>query len=269
MGPAVPGRRVPGAPSPPSAEGVPYLCCKRGKSLVGRNAPPSVEVPKRNLATLESSRFDGAVPFANAARNVLWAAQVVWNFHILVCLNTGYYFRGHLVCTQPGLAAGYLKTWFAFDAANIIVDWLLAAMDVSHNLASRVALKEVNAAVRGLWTMQTALRLSRLVSLRGKLQSFNRHLSDKAGASSIIALTVGQICLMHHVLACSWYGIGILGTDGSWVQANGLDGASVAYRYATALHWTFCQIGLGSSEIEAVNTQERLFSLFLGCAWTR
>ncbi|CAE7224634.1 Hcn4 [Symbiodinium natans] len=207
--------------------------------------------------------FDGAVPFANVARNVLWAAQVVWNFHILVCLNTGYYFRGHLVCTQPGLAAGYLKTWFAFDAANIIVDWLLAAMDVSHNLASRVALKEVNAAVRGLWTMQIALRLSRLVSLRGKLQSFNRHLSDKAGASSIIALTVGQICLMHHVLACLWYGIGILGMDGSWVQANGLDGASVAYRYATALHWTFCQIGLGSSEIEAVNTQERLFSLFV------
>lgn len=44
-------------------------------------------------------------------------------------------------------------------------------------------------------------------------------------------------------------------------MSRNLDSATVSYKYSTSLHWTFCQLGFGGTEIEPVNTAERAFGI--------
>ncbi|CAE7253765.1 KCNH7 [Symbiodinium pilosum] len=70
-----------------------------------------------------------------------------------------------------------------------------------------------------------------------------------------------QLLLIHHLMACSWYYVGTVESDG-WVAKN-MFVASVSYKYTTSLHWTFCQLGFGGTEIEPVNTAERIFGILV------
>ena len=177
---------------------------------------------------------------------------------MVVSFNTGYYFRGHLVRDRNRIAQHYLRTLFFFDALNITVDWLLAGLDTSHNFVSHVLFEDVSMTVLCLWVLQMCLRLCRMFMSFSKLA-----VSDTVRVQWVITRTVGQILLTHHVMACAWYRIGSASARYGWTKANGLDDTSLSYKYTTSLHWTYCQLGFGSSEIEAVNTAERVFSLLV------
>ncbi|CAE7649562.1 KCNH2, partial [Symbiodinium sp. CCMP2456] len=195
---------------------------------------------------------------AGSLSGLLWVSQIFWNLRMLMMFNTGYYFRGHLVRNRRMIATRYLQTWLVFDTVSTGVDWLLAILDPSHNFSTRIVPANVSVAVLCLWILQTLLRLCR-ICIRAQGQS----VSDVVSARWVILQSVGQILLVHHVLACAWYGIDSYTTTDGWTHMHVADGEGLPYKYTTALHWTFCQLGFGSSEIEAVNTPERLFSLLV------
>ncbi|CAE7028506.1 unnamed protein product [Symbiodinium sp. CCMP2592] len=198
------------------------------------------------------------IPSGSILCSLLWVSQIFWNLRMLLMFNTGYYFRGHLVRNRRMIARRYLQTWLVFDAVSAGVDWLLAILDPSHNFSTRIVPADVSFAVLCLWVLQASLRLCR-ICIRAQGQS----VSDVASARWIILQSVGQILLVHHVLACAWYAIDAYATTDGWTHTHVPDGAGLPYKYTTSLHWTFCQLGFGSSEIEAVNTPERMFSLLV------
>ncbi|CAE8682109.1 unnamed protein product [Polarella glacialis] len=71
------------------------------------------------------------------------------------------------------------------------------------------------------------------------------------------------IMLINHLIACSWYAVGIndLEREDTWVKANDLKGKGTVYAYTTALHWSITQFTPASMEVVPMNELERSFTI--------
>jgi len=74
------------------------------------------------------------------------------------------------------------------------------------------------------------------------------------------------LILANHVVACAWFGIGLMNADqndgfSTWVIANDMDSRTLTYKYATSLHWSLTQFTPASMEVVPQNIHERLFSV--------
>ena len=71
------------------------------------------------------------------------------------------------------------------------------------------------------------------------------------------------ILWLTHMLSCAWVAIGSFygGTDASWIRAYSVVGTP--FLYTTAFHWALAQLTLGSSEVNATNTAERLMNIVM------
>jgi len=88
--------------------------------------------------------------------------------------------------------------------------------------------------------------------------------SKMASMQYSILKIIFQLLIYNHIIACLWYGIGAEDhSDSSWVEHLQLKERSVSLRYATSLHWAYAQLGVGSTEIEAINLTERIFSIIV------
>eukprot|EP00434_Breviolum_minutum_P026538 symbB.v1.2.023458.t1/scaffold2145.1/size88005/4 len=113
------------------------------------------------------------------------------------------------------------------------------------------------------------LRLGRAVRIGTVIQSIQEQLTSRmANIQYSILKIIIQLVLSNHIIACLWFGLGAFhDSESSWVEELDLENQSTAYQYATSLHWAFSQLGVGQTEIEAVNLNERIFSVvisFLG-----
>eukprot|EP00434_Breviolum_minutum_P014748 symbB.v1.2.013003.t1/scaffold911.1/size153015/1 len=68
------------------------------------------------------------------------------------------------------------------------------------------------------------------------------------------------MCLLEHIIACGWFGIGSLGATDTWLSRSEWHDASFTLQYTTALRWAFSQLGVGGTELEAVNEREGIYS---------
>jgi len=204
-----------------------------------------------------------------ALKFLFWVAHVYWQLAILVSFVTGYEDAGIVIFSLKKTIKRYAFSWFLFDAALVTLDWyLLAIEDGSAGVA------RLSRTARSLRFLRF-FRLGRLVKLASTIQALKDQLSSRvANLQYSIFKILLQLILSNHLIACFWFLLGDEGSIGevpteevsthaSWVDALQLKDTSVAYQYFTSLHWAYAQLGVGQTEIEAVNLQERIFSVII------
>ncbi|CAJ1364729.1 unnamed protein product [Effrenium voratum] len=177
-----------------------------------------------------------------------------WSCDISLNFLTGFHSGGELVLNASDIAKKYLRGWFFFDLLFVASD--LAALCAGLGSAPR----ELWVALR---SAQLVLRLGRLMQLGKMTECLKRRLvNDVSIAKLDIGLIVMQIFTTQHLVACAWYDLGIMNERG-WVTHWQLQGRSKEFQYLTALHWTYCQLGFGGTEIEPSTAAERIFGLLV------
>ena len=146
-----------------------------------------------------------------------------------------------------------IRNWFSIDLSILIADILL-------EFAFADSLGDVKAA-----KFLRLIRLLRIIRL-GKLTHVSIALRDRLKSRvACIQLNLGLvmlcIILLEHVVACCWFGIGSLVTEGSWLDVHDFRSKPVSLQYATALRWSLSQLGIGGTEIEAVSYAEAVYTV--------
>mmetsp|Transcript_21923 Transcript_21923/g.55814 ORF Transcript_21923/g.55814 Transcript_21923/m.55814 type:complete len:410 (+) Transcript_21923:2-1231(+) len=78
------------------------------------------------------------------------------------------------------------------------------------------------------------------------------------------------ILILNHLLACGWYGVGLIGTvsEGhrSWIYSSGVFPVfetDLGWKYTTCLHWSLTQFTPASMDVSAITTVERIYSIIV------
>lgn len=74
---------------------------------------------------------------------------------------------------------------------------------------------------------------------------------------------LGQLLILNHWMACAWYGIRWWNPGNSWVESSGLDDLQVEQKYLLCMLWSFCQLGVGESPLQPVNTLEMMLNCLI------
>ncbi|CAE7689158.1 HCN1 [Symbiodinium sp. CCMP2456] len=190
-----------------------------------------------------------------------WVTQLFWNLDILVSFITGYYHKGILVLDLRRIVKHYATTWFPFDATVVGIDWLLYGLEGRNQTAGVARLSKTVRILRFL----RLVRLARLAKVSTMVEALQEQINSQVATIHYsIFKIIGRMMLLNHVIACSWWGIAQLDEgQPNWISENQLEGRSIEYQYSTALHWSLTQLGVGQTNIEAVNFAERLFSIFI------
>ncbi|CAE7220484.1 Kcnh2 [Symbiodinium natans] len=177
-----------------------------------------------------------------------------WCFDIILAFNTGYLRKGEMVWSRRSIAFHYLRTWFLIDISVTFVDLSLEFL----------AFAESAAAVQ-FFRFLRVLRMLRLGKV-GQISAFfqDKLESEVAFMEFSLFLVVLSMMLTEHVIACFWLGVGSLEDGGkSWRQRSSLDQESVMMQYLASMRWSLAQLGIGSTNIEAVTTAEGYYTVFV------
>eukprot|EP00435_Cladocopium_sp_Y103_P010977 s954_g2.t2 len=178
-----------------------------------------------------------------------------WLLDFVLSFFTGYLEKGTLVMDLRKIACRYLSTWFIPDLTVNTIDvvMILAESMISNDESMRASTRVLR-----------LLRLSRVVRL-GKLTKFASFLRDKFESEvtytqfSLVILILAM-CLLEHIIACGWFGIGSMEGEITWLSRSEWSDSSFTLQYTTALRWAFSQLGVGETELEAVNEKEGVYS---------
>eukprot|EP00439_Symbiodinium_sp_Y106_P011407 s1538_g1.t1 len=180
-------------------------------------------------------------------------ASVYWTIDIGLSFFTGYYQKGTLVSSVEKIAWTYLKSWF-------LIDLFVTTLDVS---------LEFGADFGEVFVFFRFLRFLRFVRLlrMGKFSQISIFFQDQfesPTASLEFSLLVVMIVMMllEHVIACFWFGLGRMeSSSGTWLTHSAVADGSFANQYTYSLRWALGQLGIGSTEIEALTEAEGYYSI--------
>jgi len=195
--------------------------------------------------------------FTNA---VFWLALAFWSADIVCSFCTGFYSHGAEELRPRSIARHYVSTWLVFDLFVVASDFVAWFGDEGR----APAMARMGKSLRIVRVVRS-LRLLRLVKLQKLIETLMDHI-DSEHFHILIGMAKGTFFVlgMNHIIACSWYGVGMLtnnGTD-SWVdRANFEIESDFSYKYLTALHWSLTQFTPASMEIVPRNTHERAFAV--------
>ncbi|CAE8582909.1 unnamed protein product [Polarella glacialis] len=192
-----------------------------------------------------------------------WFSSVFWACDLLVSFIVGFAIHdlGLIEMRVSKIARHYTMTWLPIDLPLLLVDWTLNALILlnDHKIADfggDIFLAKVQ-----------FLRLLRLLRLF-KATNIISDLSDRIQSETMRILVrvlklLVFIMLINHLIACSWYAVGIsdIEREDTWVKANDLKGKGTVYAYTTALHWSITQSTPASMEVVPVNELERSFTI--------
>jgi len=233
---------------------------------LGGNVPINPEAKERlayDLFTMGLLVFDAVVVPLNLfdafvcgpfCRFVEIISAVVWTVDIGASMLTGTYIEGELVTNARLVWLQYARTWLPFDLTLVVVEWLVLIGGVAEDTTSNITF------LRGFRFLRCA-RLLRLVRMR----KMYRHLKHMMNSVFILlCMSVFQrICilfLMNHIIASLWYWLGKNGNPG-WVRQY-INHADLRESYFTSIAWSLAQFQ-GDTEILPVNTDERMFNVFV------
>eukprot|EP00435_Cladocopium_sp_Y103_P042392 s1144_g11.t1 len=196
---------------------------------------------------------------------MFWVAHIYWNLAIPVSFVTGYEVEGILVMDLKKTIRNYAFSWFPFDLALVSLDWFLVAAGDGGS----AGVARLSRTARSLRFLRL-FRLGRVAKVGSLITSLQDQLTSRVAniQYSIFKLLL-QLLLCNHIIACLWFLIGDQDADAdedprdSWLVVSQLKKRSVSYQYFTSLHWAYAQLGVDQSEIEAVNLQERIFSVII------
>lgn len=184
---------------------------------------------------------------------------IYWSLDILIVFSTGFYSTGQLVVDRSRIAKNYATTWLLFDLIYVTVDFILVMLVSSEGKYWPREL--VSIAI--LRFLQMALRVVRVSRLGEMVEALKKGMVSDVSLAKASIVQIGiQILLIHHVMACGWYYLGTMSEDG-WIAIAGKSEKSKLYLYTTSLHWMFCQLGFGGTEIEPNTVAERIYGLLV------
>ncbi|CAK9011703.1 unnamed protein product [Durusdinium trenchii] len=196
---------------------------------------------------------------------VFWISLLYWTACIPLCFIAGYAdTRGLLVLNLQRTIPRYARGWFIFDLVLISFDWIILATDDYMDAASGAELRLLR--TLGRLRFLRLLRVGRMAWTVGSvMQSVKDQLSSRMSNIQYgIVRIVFQLLLSNHIIACLWF---LLGSeenpDSTWVEQMQLKSKPAEFQYTTSLYWAFSQLGVGQTEIEAVNLHERIFSIVI------
>ena len=184
------------------------------------------------------------------------ASLLYWCADIPISFITGFLDKGSLVQSYARIARHYVCTWFVPDLAVTVTDLFIWFSDESH--------AEGPSTTRIL----RFLRLFRLIRL-GKLtrvSAFLRDYFESQVASiqfSLLLVLLGML-LLEHVMACCWYGLGSHDpTARTWLTTSRIRDETFFKQYTASLRWSFAQLGIGGTQLEAVTETEGVYTILV------
>lgn len=184
---------------------------------------------------------------------------IYWSLDIFLSFSTGFYSTGQLVVDRWRIAKNYATRWLLFDMTYVTVDLILMMLV---NFEDRYWPRELTS-IAILRFLQMALRVVRISHLGEMAEALKKGMVSDVSLAKASIVQIGiQILLIHHVMACGWYYLGTMSEDG-WIAIAGKSEKSKLYLYTTSLHWMFCQLGFGGTEIEPNTVAERVYGLLV------
>ncbi|CAE8605504.1 unnamed protein product [Polarella glacialis] len=197
------------------------------------------------------------------SRAILWLSSTFWACDLLVSFFVGLTIQdqGLIEMRVSKIARHYAMTWLPIDLLLVLLDWTLNLLmllddDGVADFGGGAFLEKIQ-----------YLRLLRLLRLF-KATNIISVLSDRIQSETMRILVrvlklLVFIMLINHLIACSWYAVGIndLEREDTWVKANDLKGKGTVYAYTTALHWSITQFTPASMEVVPMNELERSFTI--------
>ncbi|CAK9047388.1 unnamed protein product [Durusdinium trenchii] len=192
-------------------------------------------------------------------RVISWIVRVYWSLDIFLSFFVGFYDSGRLVVKLERTVKHYLTSWFLLDITVVCLDWVFLILESVGDGVDGVP--RLSKTVR-IFRLARLARLGRLLKVRSLTSAIEEYFSSETASIyySMIKISL-WLLVMNHVIACIWFGMTSVEDEQNWVLANQLDGRSGLYQYATSLHWSIAQLGVGQTEIEAVSLMERTFSI--------
>jgi len=186
-----------------------------------------------------------------------WVALLFWTADMPASLFVGYLDRGEIVMEFHRIVRRYLRTWFAIDCMVVVPDWVCTIVLMGN--------KDAGSGVQRLLRVLRIARCLRLIRLL-KLKKLMSSLTDRIDSEYVFMMSdllrlISIVILSSHIMACLMYAIG-KATDppDTWYQQ--FVGRKLLYKYFTALYWSLSKMVLESADIEAMNSLERIFSVF-------
>ena len=184
------------------------------------------------------------LPPSNFGSYLEWTGRFFWTADIPANFMTGTFVNACPELRPSRIALAYCRSWFVFDVALVLTDWLSAG-------AGALALLPLLRALRLL----RLIRLLRIAKLQNLVQDLLMFTPD------VVILIAGVLKIMcvvvigTHVLGCAWFGIGRASYSG-WARTDAMDEASVANRYFTSVLWIVSFLH-GTGPMQPGNTVER------------
>lgn len=205
---------------------------------------------------LEVFSFDNDETFIMGGME--WFTTVFWTMDIGASFLTGFHHEGLVEMRPSKIASRYMRNGLAVDLVVVLVDWILAIFTFNIKAVVRVG---KTARVFRLLRMVRAMRLIRSFKIARLLTSLFTYIkSDLLRTLCSIFLMLLVLCVLNHYIACGWYLMGVLTTDG-WLQAHihGREIDDMQYVYMTSLHWSLTQFTPASMEVYPHNFSERVY----------
>lgn len=215
------------------------------------------------LLTAFPLRSEGVVESLELTSCIVWIIDIVVTF-LRGFINPR---TGFVEMRLKQITLNYLTGWFVPDLAML-----------SSDIMSLFALDLRTVETLTLLRLFRNLRLFRLLKMAGRLSLIKElvlGLNMGLEWTSLYVETfltvlkhVSIIALLCHFTACAWYALGDLSADKmTWIatyreKLNLPEETGWSFFYALSLHWALTQFTPAAMDVVAVNTPERLFSLF-------
>lgn len=196
---------------------------------------------------------------------------IFWLTDLVLNLCTGVFLHGHLVTDHWIIVRRYMRTWLLLDVSVIAIDTcniVLRLTGVSDETSSGLALARLAKVGRYLRVM----RLLRSARLAVAIERVARRFYASGLFAFELLKIVFAILWINHIISCAWFAVGRLAasdTGHRWLDLDvssgdekTYDATSVVYQYLTCMHFSLTQMTPGSMQVAAVNSPERVFSIF-------
>lgn len=185
-----------------------------------------------------------------------WLSLCFWSLDLVLSFLTGYDYKKQTVLLPTRIAITYLKSWFWLDLVILGLDWAFVVESGGGGSAARLG-----RSLRSLRFVRT-LRLIRVAKLTRIITAIQDRIStERLSIWFGILKAVITLLIVNHMVACGWYTVGHIESEHpGWVDAEAMDTRTLAYRYATALHWSLAQFTPAPNNIQPRNVQERIYA---------
>jgi len=187
-----------------------------------------------------------------------WTSSIYWLVDIPMSFLVGNIRKGIMEIKVRTIAGIYLRGWFWFDILVVSVDWVLNILEVVNNTKNVGGISALRLG-KGVRVLRV-FRLIRVLKGGGILQE----LLDTIHSEHCIIIVgivklLGLILCVNHIIACLWFWAGSSGYEVTWITEADIMQRSLAYKYATCLHWSLTQFTPASMEVYPTNEEERIF----------